>query len=330
MSRPDPLERAFDSDQKRLDQAARAAWFAYVQGLTQDEIASELNISRQNVQRLIALATTMGLVRFRLDHPLAECLALGQKILERFRLRHVEVAPGSRKQEDGGLSTAVFTGRYIENLLTQKVPTVLGLGTGRTLRAAVDHVPSMEQPQHKIVSLVGNVAPDGRATPYDVVMRLSDRVGGQCYPLPLPVITDTAEECALLQSQRGFKALSHLAENAKTWIVGLSAISWNSTLRLDGFIDEIELAEIMEAGGVGEILGWAFNKDGTLIETRFSDRLTALRLSAPILPQRTVLAAASGQEKVPAILAALRGGLVNGLITDEATAIALLEGAASL
>jgi len=325
MERFETNERVSGSDQKRLDQAARAAWLAYVQGLTQDEIAGELNVSRQNVQRLIALATSMGLFKFRLDHPLSECLVLGQKIRERYRLRHVEVAPGSRKRDDDGLSASVFTGRYIENLLTQKVPLVLGLGTGRTLRAAVAHVPSMEQPQHKIVSLVGNVAPDGRATPYDVVMRLCDRVGAQCYPLPMPVITDTAEERALLQSQRGFRALTQLAENARTWIVGLSAINWNSTLRLDGFIDESELTEIMEAGGIGEILGWAFDYDGKPITTKFADRLTAIRLAAPIPAHRTIIAAAAGREKVPAILAALRGSLINGLITDEATALAILE-----
>jgi len=48
--------------------------------------------------------------------------------------------------------------------------------------------------------------------------------------------------------------------------------------------------------------------------------------SAPI-PDRTratVFALAKGQRKQAAILAALKGGLMNALITDEATAEALL------
>jgi DNA-binding transcriptional regulator LsrR (DeoR family) len=40
--------------------------------------------------------------------------------------------------------------------------------------------------------------------------------------------------------------------------------------------------------------------------------------------ETTTIAAAIGQGKVPAIKAALSGRLVNGLITDEATARAIL------
>jgi DNA-binding transcriptional regulator LsrR (DeoR family) len=44
------------------------------------------------------------------------------------------------------------------------------------------------------------------------------------------------------------------------------------------------------------------------------------------MPARTTtIAAAIGQAKVPAIKAALAGGLINGLITDEATARAILD-----
>ena len=39
-----------------------------------------------------------------------------------------------------------------------------------------------------------------------------------------------------------------------------------------------------------------------------------------------MIALAKGHRKLPAISAALRGRLVNGLITDEATAEALLAG----
>ena len=81
--------------------------------------------------------------------------------------------------------------RQVETHLVAKVPTVLAFGTGRTLRAAVGQVAPMERPQHKVVSLVGTMTRDGRASPYDVVMRLADRTGAACYPVPTPVVTDT-------------------------------------------------------------------------------------------------------------------------------------------
>ena len=60
-------DTGLNPQQRRLDLAARAAWLYYVRGRTQDEIAAELNVSRQNAQRLVALAGSEGLVKFRLD-----------------------------------------------------------------------------------------------------------------------------------------------------------------------------------------------------------------------------------------------------------------------
>ena len=77
------------------------------------------------------------------------------------------------------------------------------------------------------------------------------------------------------------------------------------------------------AGAVGEIVGWIFDAEGRLLPEGAGERAA----SAPI-PDRdrtTVIALAKGRRKLPAIAAALKGRLVNGLITDEATAEALLE-----
>ena len=45
-----------DQAERKRDQAARAAWLSYVSGLTQDEIARRLNVSRMAAQRLLAFA----------------------------------------------------------------------------------------------------------------------------------------------------------------------------------------------------------------------------------------------------------------------------------
>ncbi|TIV09269.1 MAG: MarR family transcriptional regulator, partial [Mesorhizobium sp.] len=60
----------------RLDEAARAGWLYYVAGNTQDQIAAKLGISRQTAQRLVSLAMSEGLIKVRVDHPIANCLDL--------------------------------------------------------------------------------------------------------------------------------------------------------------------------------------------------------------------------------------------------------------
>src|SRR5262245_3545441 len=77
----------------RLDDAARAGWLYYVAGNTQDEIAAKLGISRQSAQRMVSLAVSRGLIKVRLDHPIADCLDLSRRLKEKYALRVCEVVP---------------------------------------------------------------------------------------------------------------------------------------------------------------------------------------------------------------------------------------------
>ncbi|MDE3080826.1 MAG: sugar-binding transcriptional regulator, partial [Paracoccaceae bacterium] len=76
------------------------------------------------------------------------------------------------------------------------------------------------------------------------------------------------------------------------------------------------------AGAVGEVTGWAFDASGTLIEGLTNDRVASVR-PVPGAGRRTICVA-MGESRLPALRAALRGKLVNGLVTDERTAEMLL------
>ncbi|HET8726214.1 MAG TPA: sugar-binding domain-containing protein, partial [Alphaproteobacteria bacterium] len=244
-----------DRQQRKLELAARAAWLYYVSGKTQDEIAATLNLSRPGAQRLVSLAVAEGLIKFRIDHPIAACVELGEALRARHGLDYCEVVPGDPDSAESIANLAVCAAERIEGYLSSKVPAIVAFGTGRTLRAAVGQVTTMDRPHHKVVSLVGNLTRDGRASPYDVVMRLADRVGAQCYPLPTPVVTETAEARALLQSQRPFLTVKELVSAARIAFVGMSTVGWNAPLHKDGFVTDAELAELLEHHAVGEICG---------------------------------------------------------------------------
>ena len=79
--RPDlgPIEGAAmtgkpEIDSTPLDDAARAGWLYYVGGLTQDQIARELGVSRQRAQRLVSRAMAEGLIHVRLEHRIGPAL----------------------------------------------------------------------------------------------------------------------------------------------------------------------------------------------------------------------------------------------------------------
>ncbi|HEY9737445.1 MAG TPA: sugar-binding transcriptional regulator [Trichocoleus sp.] len=308
---------------RKLDLAAHAAWLYYIAGNNQEEIAANLNVSRQTAQRLVALAVSEKLIKFRLDHPLSSCIATGEKLRNTFGLSLCEVVPSSIGSADPRTGLGVCAAAHLENYLLSKTPTVVALSSGRTLRAMVEQIPSMEQPQHKIVSIIGNMSHLGRAGRHEVVMHLCDRIGAQAFPVPTPVVATSVEERDLLQTQRSFLSIKALAEQAKVTFVGVGEIAWNGPLHENGFIRDEEVTELIELGAVGEIAGWAYDLQGNLLQGGTNTRVASVPLEQPV--KRLVIGIAGGLDKVEAILAALRGQLISGLITDEATAQVVLD-----
>lgn len=127
----------------------------------------------------------------------------------------------------------------------------------------------------------------------------------------------------MLHSQPLIQPTLALAAEADVTFVGIGDLGPKAPLLVDGFITDAELKALQKAGAVGEIVGWAYDREGRLIEGISNERVA----SAPI-PSRErslVIALAMGERKLPGILAAVNRRLVNGLITDERTASMLLS-----
>jgi DNA-binding transcriptional regulator LsrR (DeoR family) len=316
------MARKSEAEDGRLDEAARAGWLYYVAGNTQDEIARKLGISRQSAQRLVSLAISERLIKVRLDHPIARCLELGAALKKRFDLRFCEVAPTDPASTSSTLGIAQVAAAEMERWLRNPEPAVIGIGTGRTMRAVADQLPAMECPQHKLVALVGTTKTDGSASFYDVIIRVSDTIRAPHYPMPLPVIARSVEERQLLTSLASVRSVLALIERADVSFVGVGAVSDNAAIVQDGIVTREEAEDLRAAGAVGEITGWAFDSRGRLIEGSINDRVA----SAPLRSgARLMIGVAMGVSRRAALRGALAGQLISGLVTDEATAEHLLQ-----
>jgi Transcriptional regulator, contains sigma factor-related N-terminal domain len=312
-----------ETETSRLDDAARAGWLYYVAGNTQDEIARKLGVSRQSAQRLVSLAVSEKLVKMRLDHPIAKCMELAHRLTETFGLLSCEIVPSDPDAPSSITGVAQVGAAEMEKHLKSNHPKILAIGTGRALRACVEQLSPMDCPQHRIVSLLGNMNSDGSATAYNVVIRMAERVNARHYPMPLPVFARSAEEKRILHNQEPVHNILELARQADVTFVGVGNIDLSAPLHVDGFISRDEVRALERAGAVGEITSWVYDRDGRLIDGLINDRVA----SAPLVqnPTNPVVAIAAGEAKVKAILGALRGRLINSLVTNEYTAERLLN-----
>ena len=201
----------------------------------------------------------------------------------------------------------------------------MAIGTGRTLKAAIEQLPPMECPQHKIVSLTGNIAPDGSAAYLQRHLQHGRRGEGAQLP-------DAAAGDRLLG--RGARAAAWPADGARdagarrarpTSPSSASAISGprrRSTSTASS--PKAELKALQKAGAVGEIVGWAFDAQGRMIDG-LDQR--ARRERADAVARRVAGRGTCQGQAQDSRRSGLRliGRLINGLITDEATAELLLS-----
>jgi DNA-binding transcriptional regulator LsrR (DeoR family) len=184
-------------------------------------------------------------------------------------------------------------------------------------------VSPIERPNHQIVSLVGNISADGSASFFDTVGRLADITQSRHYPMPLPFLMSSEKERDQMLRLEPISKVRALAAKADLRLVGIGQMDQSAQILVDGFVTRQELFDLMRRGAAGELTGWAFDADGRIIEGGTNGRLTSI---PPRVPAAALtVAAAVGKGKVSAIQAALKGRLINGLITDEATASAILK-----
>lgn len=311
---------------EKLDLATRAAWLYYVSGNTQNEIAEKLQVSRPVAQRLVAYAIEKNLIRVRVDHPLADCLALASQLSKAYGLSVCEVVPvdnDSPAEIDRKL--AVAGAQVMERYLSEERPLVVSVGSGRTLKAAVDQIAQIERPQHRLVSMVGAIAQDGSSNLYDVALHISEKTGGKHFLLPAPLMADNEAEQAQWCNHRLYRIVEGLSAQADVAFIGIGNIGPNCPLQEDGFLSAGEVRELVRDSALAELLGVPLDRDGKRVDAALGRRVTSVPLSSP--PQRPTIGFAGGERKRDAIIAALKGGWLSGLVTDELCARAALEAA---
>ena len=312
-----------ETEKWRLDEAARAGWLYFIAGHTQDEIAKMLQISRASAQRLVSLCLAERLITFRLEHPIAACMELAARLKDAFKLAHCEVVPSDPAAPQSAAGIAERAANVLESVLRNDKPVVVALGTGRAVRAAVERVSPIDRPNHQIVSLVGNISADGSASFFDTVGRLADLTKSRHYPMPLPFLLSSEKERDQMLRLEPISKVRAIAAKADLRLVGIGQMDQHAQVLVDGFVTRQELFEMMRRGAAGELTGWAFDVEGQIIDSGTNRRLTSI---PPRVPAAALtIGAAVGKGKVSAIQAALKGRLINGLITDETTARAILR-----
>jgi DNA-binding transcriptional regulator LsrR (DeoR family) len=294
-----------------------------VDGRSKIEVAQEFGLSRFKVARLVDAARSSGMVRIEIRHEGEIDVDLSGQLRDRFGLQHAIVVDTPDDDEN---SLRRHLGRAAAELISEVITPddVLGLAWAQSVRAMAGTL--VRLPSIPVVQLTGAISmPDRDASPVDIVRDVARVSGGPAYVFYAPfIVPDAATAQTLRRQPEVARAFAQLPSVTRA-VVGIGLWSPGRSTVYDG-AEPGEREALRHRGVCAEVSGVFLSADGEPVRTDLSDRMIAIGVEQMrAIPE--VFALPYGTAKAPAVRAALRSGLIGGLVTHTALARELLASA---
>ena len=306
-----------------LLEVARMYWD---EGLGQTEIARRTGYSRPTISRMLAEARRVGVVTVTVAHPIERLMALEKRLVDAFGLKTARV---SEATPGNGSDVGPDVARTAADLLLESCGphSVIAVSNGRAVAAVVHHTPERSWPSSTAVAMLGSVGEsfnteDGP----DVCRNLSLRLGGRFRSLTVPLVFDSQALARAVREEDQVATTLELAARSDIALTGVGTVGTSVSPLLRRWMTPEVVRECRKRNVVAHVCGHHLDASGRHVHTALCDRTLCLD------PERLkeiplVVGVAAGPDKIVAIRAALRGGYLSALVTDEATARAVLKDA---
>jgi DNA-binding transcriptional regulator LsrR (DeoR family) len=300
--------------------AARVAREFYLEGVSKVDIAARLGISRFRVARLLDSARESGMVRIEIGWPGGVLDAgLSAELCAAYGMRHAFVFNFPDDEVPLRQRLGEAAGQVLMDLITPG--DVLGLSWSRTLSGLTASLTQL--PPCPIVQLTGAVPPpDGRDL-LELVRSVARISGGPAHVFYAPMLVDDAATAGAIRRQTDIAEAFALVPSVTIAVV--SAGAWSAGLStIYDAITPAERSSLEALGVTAELAGVFIDADGHPVATPLDSRMIVT--PGPVLARIPfVLSVAFGVTKTTAVAAAIRGGLVHGLVTHASLARSLLD-----
>ncbi len=299
-------------------------WHYYINEMTQAEIAEAMGVTRLRVNQAIQHAKQSGMVKVQIESPFLPRLDLQDELQRRFGLEDAFVAPAGSDPYDYHRPVGAALASYLTARIKTRSWKKIGVSWGMTLEAAIHRMAQQSHPELEILSMMGGTSHGAQFNTFGIASGFAERLGAQYSLLAAPVFLSEGVDLALFLSQALFQTHFAKFRELDAAILTASNLSSLSYLISTGLPDDINAADLIAAGVVGDVVGRFLDKDGNVVSNALDGRTIGIDLATlRAVPDRIL--AAAGHHKVEIILATLRRGIANSLVTDDVTARLLLD-----
>jgi len=315
-----------DTEQRKLLYKLAVAY--YEDGLTQKQIGKRFGVSRIKVSRLLRQARLEKIVNIHITPVDDANIDLERALCQKYGLDEVIAVPVKNGQavdfyHELGIAAADTLQRSLQN------KEVIAITWGRTLKAVVNNLPAMTKPEIRVVQALGGInSPDVEINGSELARKLAQIVGARPILLSSPGLVASREIRDALIKDPQISRVIDLAARADIALVGVGALNLESLARRYNIISRDDFERLKARDVIGDIGLRYFNSQGEQVDDELHDRTIGLDLNQ-LRKVKRVIGVTGGPDKVESIRAALKGKLINVLITDDNTGKALLENSAA-
>jgi DNA-binding transcriptional regulator LsrR (DeoR family) len=301
---------------------ARIARMYYTDGMKQSDIAERLHISQTTISRLLRKAREEDVVRITINVPGGTYPELEALLRDTFGLSEVVVAEcGEDREEEILARIGEAAAHYVETTL--EPDEVIGISSwSESLLRMVDNFHPIKPPAaDKVVQILGGMGnPSVQAHATNLTVRLAKLTRATPLLLSSQGVASSVTARDVLLSDPFVRDTMSQFERTTMALVGIGAVEPSKLLADSGNVFTAdELNELGKLGAVGDICLHFFDKNGRAIHSSLEQRVIGITLEQ-LRGVRRVVGVAGGARKIDALLGALRGSLIDVLITDRFSA----------
>lgn len=306
---------------------SRVAQMYHIEKRRQAEIADHLRLSQATVSRMLKRAEAEDIVRTSVIPPAGTYSELESVLREKYGLPEAVVVECT---EDRDAAIMARIGEAAAHLLevTLAPGEIIGVSSwSQTIFKMVENIHPQKSAQVKYVvqTLGGMGDPSVQTHATQLTTRLARLTGAEPKLLPVQGLTSSREAKLLMLADPFVRETMDLFGSITLAIAGIGAVEPSELLARSGNIfSSRELADLAEAGAVGDISLRFFDANGRPVKTPLDERVIGLPLE-DLKKVGRVIALAGGAKKAAAIAGALRVGVIDMLVTDKFTAQRLID-----
>ncbi len=299
-----------------------ASWLYYQEGMTQNDIAQTMGISRATVITYLNEARERGIVNIAIEPARLASLTIAQSLKSHFSLRDCLVVPNGADDQALGDRLGAAGAMAVRKFL--KSGDTLAVAGGRTVMAVGDNLRVTGLQDVTVVQAIGGAIARNPASPSQCASTIASAVNATCVNLSAPAVASSVAARSVMIAEPLVAEQMSILLRANKALFGVASLRPNASLYSEGVFEAAELQSYIDGDAVGVLAARFIDAWGQSVAGALDDRVIGLSLN-DLLRVDLRICVAGGFDKVPAILAALRRGYANVLVTDAATARGVLR-----